>query len=435
MAAEVKSLTAGAAESGAAARGPDMPQAVPTSAKTYLVTLPRELILEIIKLCVPPRPLRNTITVNRTITISQLSLVDKSLREMCVPILFRTLKLSTNHVELLGHIQVLENSRILEIVQHLSIVSRASGNATPLWEPSLPPRLATFLGRMPNLKDLNLTLRYGTESLATAVHDELLKQRIIIPAVKNFKYNMPDSMWDPSLSVSFIPAVFTGLCALHLDLGMIATPEEVPGLSTTAPSLKLHTLSLHSEMWFSKTFDQIHELFPNITKLIIGGEVGDVMISESIPTIKKFRNLRFLALTDRISIDEDDLRESLREVREACPCPNCYLTDDMDLVCAEDEESEGVCGCVGCSFTRGHYGEALDLARVDHPLAEDQKENVRGIFRECPNLGVLYFQITWAQGTRYRPVRDNTGRLVRIQYKEAVDWPGISKELAEEDAC
>lgn len=125
----------------------------------------------------------------------------------------------------------------------------------------------------------------------------------------------------------------------------------------------------------------------------------------------------------------------MREVREGCPCPNCYLTDDMDLVCAEDEESEGVCGCLECSLTGGHYGEALDLARVDHPLAEDQKENVRGIFRECPNLGVLYFQITWAQGTRYRPVRDNTGRLVRFQYKEAVDWPGISKEWAAEDAC
>ncbi|KAH9237367.1 hypothetical protein K456DRAFT_1721059 [Colletotrichum gloeosporioides 23] len=433
MAAEAKSPTAGAAESGAVARGPNLPQAVPTPAKTYLVTLPREVVLEIIKLCVPPRTLRNIITVNRTITISQPSLVDKSLREMCVPILFRTLKLSTNHVELLGHIQVLENSRILEIVQHLSIVSSASGNATPSWEPCLPPRLAALLGHMQNLKDLNLALRYRTESLATAVHDELLKQRIIIPAVKKFKYNMPDSMWDSLFSISFIPAVFTGLRALHLDLGMIATPEEVPGLSTTAPSLKLHTLSLHSEMWFSETFDQIHELFPNIAKLIIG-EVGDVMIS-SIPTIKKFRNLRFLALTDLISIDEDDLRESLREVREGCPCPNCYLTDDMDLVCAEDEEIEGVCGCLDCSLTGGHYGEALDLARVDHPLAEDQKENVRGIFRECPNLGVLYFQITWAQGTRYRLVRDNTGRLVRFQYKEAVDWPGISKELAAEDAC
>ncbi|CAI0651573.1 unnamed protein product [Colletotrichum noveboracense] len=433
MAAEAKSPTAGAAESGAVARGPNLPQAVPTPAKTYLVTLPREVVLEIIKLCVPPRTLRNIITVNRTITISQPSLVDKSLREMCVPILFRTLKLSTNHVELLGHIQVLENSRILEIVQHLSIVSSASGNATPSWEPCLPPRLAALLGHMQNLKDLNLALRYRTESLATAVHDELLKQRIIIPAVKKFKYNMPDSMWDSLFSISFIPAVFTGLRALHLDLGMIATPEEVPGLSTTAPSLKLHTLSLHSEMWFSETFDQIHELFPNIAKLIIG-EVGDVMIS-SIPTIKKFRNLRFLALTDLISIDEDDLRESLPEVREGCPCPNCYLTDDMDLVCAEDEEIEGVCGCLDCSLTGGHYGEALDLARVDHPLAEDQKENVRGIFRECPNLGVLYFQITWAQGTRYRLVRDNTGRLVRFQYKEAVDWPGISKELAAEDAC
>ncbi|KAH0438535.1 F-box domain-containing protein [Colletotrichum camelliae] len=344
MAAEMKSPTASAAESGDVVRGPSLPQAVPTSAKTYLVTLPQELILEVIKHCVPPRSPNSQIIEDRTIAISQLSLVDKSLREMCVPILFRILKLSTNHAEILGHIQVLESSRILEIVQHLSIVSSASGNATPSWEPSLPPRLATLLGHMPNLRDLNLALQYRKDSLATAVQDELLKQRIAISAVKKFKYNMSDSMGDPLISVSFIPAVFTGLCALHLDLGMTATPNEVPGLSTIAPSLKLHTLSLHSEFWFSESFDQIHKLFPNITKLIIGGEVGDVMISESIPTIKKFRNLRSLALTDLISFsfDEDDLRESLREVREACPCPNCYLTDDMDLVCEEDEESEGV---------------------------------------------------------------------------------------------
>lgn len=215
MAAEVKSLTAGAAESGAVARGPNLPQAVPTPAKTYLVTLPRELILEIIKLCVPPRPLRNTITMNRTITVSQLSLVDKSLREMCIPTLFRTLKLRTGQHELLGHIQVLEDSRVLEVVQCVP-------------------------GHSPN----------------------------------------------------------------HLNL---------------------------NEMHF------------------------DVDNTDSSP--------------------------------------------------------------------------ALNMARFWHPLAEDQDENMREILGECPELEVLYFQITRFHASRYTPVRDDAGMFVRSQCVVFADWPEISEEL------
>ncbi|KAI8262004.1 hypothetical protein K4K58_000907 [Colletotrichum sp. SAR11_239] len=420
MAAEVKSPAASAAESGAVAGEPDLPQAVPTTTKTYLVTLPQELILDIIKLCVPPRPLYNRITVNRTITISQLSLVDKSLREMCVPILFRTLKLSTDHVELLGHIQVLENSRVLEIVQHLKITSTALRDATPQWERDTPSRLAGLLGRMPNLKDLSLSLQSGEKSLATAVQDELVKQCITIRTVKRFNYDMSFSNPDPSPSVSFIASVFVGLRALHLDLRAVTSLKTMAGLSTIARRLKLRKLSLHNYLWTSQAIKDIYKLFPKITSLIIGGE-------ELIPTFMKFRNLRSLAVTDLVSIDDEDLGEYLWAVRAECECEDCFTNDDMDLVW--DEGQEGACDCEDCSFTGGHYGEALDMAREHHPLAEDQKENVRDIFGECPDLEVLYFQTTWAQATRYKPVRDDHGLFVRFRYKELVDWPGISKEL------
>ncbi|KAF4847932.1 hypothetical protein CGCSCA4_v005151 [Colletotrichum siamense] len=428
MAAEVKSPAASAAGSGAVAGEPDLHQAVPTTTKTYLVTLPQELILDIIKLCVPPRPLYNRITVNRTITILQLSLVDKSLREMCVPILFRTLKLSTDHVELLGHIQVLENSRVLEIVQHLKITSTALRDATPQWERDTPSRLAGLLGRMPNLKDLSLSLQSGEKSLATAVQDELVKQCITIRTVKRFNYDISFSNPDPSPSVSFIASIFMGLRALHLDLRAVTSLKTVAGLSTIARRLKLRKLSLHNYLWTSQAIKDIHKLFPKITSLIVGGEVFDVAISELVPTFKKFRNLRSLAVTDLVSIDDEDLGEYLWAVRAECECEDCFTNDDMDLVW--DEGQEGACDCEDCSFTGGHYGEALDMAREHHPLAEDQKENVRDILRECPDLEVLYFQTTWAQATRYKPVRDDSGLFVRFRHKELVDWPGISKELS-----
>ncbi|KAF4918975.1 hypothetical protein CGCVW01_v008340 [Colletotrichum viniferum] len=408
--AEMKSLTAGAAESGAVARGPNLPQAVPTPAKTYLVTLPRELILEIIKLCVPPRPLRNTITMNRTITVSQLSLVDKSLREMCIPTLFRTLKLRTGQHELLGHIQVLEDSRVLEVVQHLRINSIAWDDVTPQWKRGTPARLAKLLGRMPNLQDLDLTLRWGMKSLATAVQDELMKQRIAIPTAKRFKYDISDSKPDPSILVSFIPSVFAELRALHLHLKPIASLKSVPGLSTIAPRLELRTLSLHNRFWTFRNIEEIYELFPNITSLIIGGEVGSGLISELIPTFKKFRNLRSLALTDLICIDDEDLMEYMFTVREECECKECFVNGNMDLFWEEGQE--GACSCLECSSTRGHYSEALNMARFWHPLAEDQDEN-----------------ITRFHASRYTPVRDDAGMFVRSQCVVFADWPEISEEL------
>ncbi|KAF4808773.1 hypothetical protein CGCSCA5_v011978 [Colletotrichum siamense] len=421
MAAEMKSPTASAADSGAVGEGSKSPLTAPAWANTYLVTLPQELILDIIKLCVPPRPLYNRFAVNRTITISQLSLVDKSLREMCTPILFRTLKLDTGHPKLLGHIQVLENSRLLEIVQHLRITSTAWRDATPQWERDTPSRLAGLLGRMTNLKDLSLALQSGETSLATAVEDELVKQGITIRTVKRFNYDISLSNPDPSPSVSFIASVFMGLRALHLDLRAVTSLKTVPGLSTIACRLKLRKLSLHNDLWTSQAMKDIYKLFPKITSLIVGGE-------ELIPTFKRFRNLRSLAVTDLFSIDDEDLSEYLWAVRAECECEDCFTNDDMDLVW--DESQEGACDCEDCSFTGGHYGEALDMAREHHPLAEDQKENVRDIFRECPDLEVLYFQTTWAQATRYKPVRDDSGLFVRFRYKELVDWPEISKELS-----
>lgn len=132
---------------------------------------------------------------------------------------------------------------------------------------------------MPNLQDLDLTLRWGKKSLANALQGELVKQRIALPTVKKLQYDISDSKPDPSISVSFIPSVFAGLQALHLHLKPIASLTSVPGLWTVAHTLELRTLSLHNRLWTFKNIEEIHELFPDVTSLLIGGEVGSGFIS------------------------------------------------------------------------------------------------------------------------------------------------------------
>ncbi|KAI8157834.1 hypothetical protein K4K49_001943 [Colletotrichum sp. SAR 10_70] len=378
---------------------------------TGFATLPRELILEIVQLCIPPyRP-----DLKRD--VAQLSAVNKSLRIMCIPTLFNIVQMRTNHRRFSRLVRGIEGSDVLSAIQHLKIISvlpsETSGNTSESWYRDTPAQFASVLGQMSNLQDLDLYFEDGYQSLMVAVQYELLKQRITIPGVTRFRHFA-------ETTAHFIPTVFTGLNALHLSVVMENSPKTIPGLSTIASKLNLHTLSLCKDGWQAKDFDEIYDLFPGVTKLIIGGEIQKFKLSTVFAVFGRFQKLEILGLTDLFDFTMGDVMTNLLDEEGVCAC-DCCLGDDP---CTIDTN----CDCDECHYNDENYEKFHDMAQrnLSMSMEEDQVENAISLFEECPGLETVYFQLRSDDySTCYRPIKDDKGNVDTVTINEYEDWPQI----------
>ncbi|KAF3799775.1 hypothetical protein GCG54_00001022 [Colletotrichum gloeosporioides] len=406
--------------------------------KTGFATLPRELILEIIQLCIPPyRP-----DLKRD--VAQLSAVNKSLRIMCIPTLFNIVQMRTNHRRFSRLVRGIEGSDVLSgkggggssslrtfapgvsldagfgiySVCHLRIISvlpraKTSGNASESWYRDTPAQFASDLGQMSNLQGLDLYFEDGYQSLMVAVQYELLKQRITVPGVTRFRHFA-------ETTAHFIPTVFTGLNALHLSIVMDNSPKTIPGLSTIASKLNLHTLSLCNSGWQAKDFDEIYDLFPGVTKLIIGGEIQKFKLSTVFPVFGRFQKLEILGLTDLFDFTMGDVITNLLDEEGVCAC-DCCLGDDP---CTIDTN----CDCDECHYNDENYEKFHDMAQrnLSISMEEKQVENAIRLFEECPRLETVYFQLRSDDyATCYRPIKDDKGNVDTVIINEYEDWSQI----------
>ncbi|KAI8236336.1 hypothetical protein K4K55_003914 [Colletotrichum sp. SAR 10_96] len=362
---------------------------------TGFATLPRELILEIVQLCIPPyRP-----DLKRD--VAQLSAVNKSLRIMCIPTLFNIVQMRTNHRRFSRLVRGIEGSDVLSAIQHLKIISvlpsETSGNTSESWYRDTPAQFASVLGQMSNLQDLDLYFEDGYQSLMVAVQYELLKQRITIPGVTRFKHFA-------ETTAHFIPTVFTGLNALHLSVVMDNSPKTIPGLSTIASKLNLHTLSLcNSLVGKRKTSTR----FTTSSQTVF-------------PVFGRFQKLEILGLTDLFDFTMGDVMTNLLDEEGVCAC-DCCLGDDP---CTIDTN----CDCDECHYNDEDYEKFHDMAQrnLSMSMEEDQVENAISLFEECPGLETVYFQLRSDDySTCYRPIKDDKGNVDTVTINEYEDWPQI----------
>ncbi|KAF4808838.1 hypothetical protein CGCSCA5_v011979 [Colletotrichum siamense] len=383
--------------------------------KTSFAALPSELVLEIIQLCVPPyRP-------DLKQDVAQLSAVNKKLRKMCIPTLFTIVQMRTNHHHFSRLVRGIEGSGVLSAIQRLRITSalppETSGNASESWYRDTPARFASILGQMSDLQDLDLYFEDGDQSLMVAVQYELLKQRITVPTVTKFEHFAEST-------THFIPTVFTGLNALHLTVMLGKSPKTVPGLSSTASKLNLHTISLTKSSWEAEDFDEIYDLFPGVTNLLIGGEIEKFKLSTVFPVFKRFRKLKILGLTDAFDFTIGDVMTNLLDEEGVCPC-DCCLGEDP---CTIDTN----CTCDECHYNMKNYEKyhAMAQRNLSMLMEEDQVENATSLFKTCPRLETVYFQLRLdVYSTRYRPIKDETGKVDTVLIDKYQDWPTISTEL------
>ncbi|KAJ3963127.1 hypothetical protein N0V92_000109 [Colletotrichum tropicale] len=365
---------------------PDRPLAVPAfHSRTYLVTLPRELVLEIINHCMGTREQIST----KKRDVVRLSLVTKFLREMCIPFIFTTMQIRAPYHEFLSKIQSIEGNRILHIVQHLEI--NLFSETDREWKSETYVSLARLLSHMPRLNDLCLNL----------LHD----------LVKKLQYGFDLCKMTPGMQKAF-----PELDALHLNVGHqphYVSLDDLFGLS----SLKPKTISLRKARWEFEHVSEIHDFFPDVSKLILSGNIDhELMISELIPIFEPFRQLKVLALTDLVHPDDLNVLDIQDDL--SANCELCNAGEEVDI---DEDETYEACGS-------DHYWEAYELAQENHDAKENQGENAKALFRMCPSLESVYFlAVNRSQAHRFTPVMDDSGDFEEVREEKGVPWPTISE--------
>ncbi|KAF5519173.1 hypothetical protein CGCA056_v010206 [Colletotrichum aenigma] len=292
---------------------PDQFLAVPAvHSRTYLVTLPRELVLEIINHCMGTKEQIS----RKKRDVVRLSLVTKFVREMCITFIFTTMRIRTPYHEFLSKMQSIEGNRLLHIVQHLEI--NLFSETDREWKPETYISLARLLNHMPRLNDLCLNLLHDRE-FGHRLGTELLRQHLVLPVVKKIQYGFDLCRMTPG--VTLMQKAFPELDALHLNVGHQSHDVSLDELFCLS-SLNLKTISLRKPRWEFEHVSEIHDFFPDVTKLILSGNIDhELMISELVPIFEPFRQLKVLALTDLVhpdGLDVDAIQDDLSANCELC---------------------------------------------------------------------------------------------------------------------
>ncbi|GJC90327.1 hypothetical protein ColLi_13165 [Colletotrichum liriopes] len=338
--------------------------------RTYLVTLPRELILQVFKVCHEARHARNDYIWKRQCraAVVKLSCVNKCLRTLSIPYVFENMNLLTNEDSLDARLQAIEgNALILDAVRP---------PIAPCGEPTIA-LLVKLLSKM-NLEELQLKFIWGNQSMVRLFRNELVAQRVTLPSVKVLTY-------PSSITVNFLPTVFHNLRVLSLKVQ--SSPKKTSGLKIIAPKLNsLDTLELDKGHWKLTDVAEVAELFPSIPRLLIAGELRSTRVSSLIPVFKQMTKLKYLALTEDPVI-----------------FPRPGLTDSA-LMCE------------------------TELLREYHPLREDSRENALEFFRQCPQLEELLLKRDY-EAKIFHPLKQGSNV---IDVEETIEdlnmgWPVISR--------
>ncbi|KAF6803305.1 F-box domain-containing protein [Colletotrichum sojae] len=277
------------------------PSVPSSSAKIQLINLPRELLFEIFHHCKPKNEERGNYYWwfnHETPALFKLSRVNKYIRALSVPILFKHMRGSMKEEMLQSRLQEIEgNESILSAVRCLTVSVNGHGKPRELWEAQTPRKpcdastpglFAHVLSKMSNLQELFIEIEYADKSLEAPFRTELLSKGITFPSVRDLKYHI-------SLNVSFVPDVFANLQVLHVCIQV--SPKKTKGLATIASRLTLHTVDLFkAAKWREQDVEEIVDLFPSVVTLLVRGGLKATRPAKLIPIFQKFNSLVDLTL-------------------------------------------------------------------------------------------------------------------------------------------
>ncbi|KAF3802662.1 hypothetical protein GCG54_00013896 [Colletotrichum gloeosporioides] len=253
----------------------------PQFSANHFITLPNELVLEIINLCQAREALSR-------------------LRLLTIPYIFRRMRKWINEDKFFDSLQVIEkNPTIRSAVQ----------------------------------------LCYGNKTLSGPLRKELLDKNIVLASIRILTFGSTSTM-------NFVPSIFINLRVLSVTVK--TSPKKTPGLQADSTKLQLETLELKQDNWTTDDVEEIFELFPQVPKLLVDGELKNTRVSALIPIFKQFSNLRYLALTTvpkvypRPGLFDDRLLDEIDDLRETHPLNEDLVINAVDLF-QQCQQLETVC--------------------------------------------------------------------------------------------
>ncbi|TDZ47177.1 hypothetical protein CTRI78_v008704 [Colletotrichum trifolii] len=201
-----------------------------------IVSLPQELILEIVKHinCVDPNARR---------ALASLSCVCRLLRVITIPYLFRRTRLNVRLYRLRARIEhIYENEALLESIQLLHIraegserrtrpsETRSTGRKlTKTCDAATPDLFARFLARLANLRELRLDLQYCQQALVTPFRRAVGDRRICFRGVEALAFPTAHTL-------RYVVPAFSDLRMLSVEMGSVVGP--ISGFRHAARSLE-----------------------------------------------------------------------------------------------------------------------------------------------------------------------------------------------------
>ncbi|EQB44769.1 hypothetical protein CGLO_16454 [Colletotrichum gloeosporioides Cg-14] len=267
-----------------------------------LMDMPVEIVLEVIKMChknrdhgsdpFAPRKYRNTTL--------ELSMTCSALREICIPLLFRKVRIYRAEYRAIQPLRaMLLNNRIQRAIRYCKITihpGRESPNVSVL-----AMALCQALDSMVNVQELVLDLP-SQETLVTHLRSFIEHSMLQLPDVKKASFARSSDL--PEHAVRVFPSLQV------LNVGLSDRPIQSLGRCFKTAS-RLREVEIRKIDWTPKTLQSLIAMLgglPKLESLVIMGSLRNVRVSELVSRFSPLEQLRHLTLTaeQQISRDVDD---------------------------------------------------------------------------------------------------------------------------------
>ncbi|KAJ3963123.1 hypothetical protein N0V92_000105 [Colletotrichum tropicale] len=267
-----------------------------------LMDMPVEIVLEVIKMCHKSRdngsdPFAPGKHRNTTL---ELSMTCSALREICIPFLFRKVRIYRAEYRAIQPLKaMLLNDRIQRAIRYCKITIHPGREAPNV--SILAMALCQALDSMVNVQELVLDLP-SQETLVTHLRSFIQHSMLQLPDVKKASFARSSDL--PEHAVRVFPSLQV------LNVGLSDRPIQSLGRCFKTAS-RLREVEIRKIDWTPKTLQSLIAMLgglPKLESLVIMGSLRNVRVSELVSRFSPLEQLRHLTLTaeQQISRDVDD---------------------------------------------------------------------------------------------------------------------------------
>ncbi|CAI0649095.1 unnamed protein product [Colletotrichum noveboracense] len=267
-----------------------------------LMDMPVEIVVEVIKMCHKNRdngsdPFAPGKHRNTTL---ELSMTCSALREICIPLLFRKVRIYRAEYRALQPLKaLLLNDRIQRAIRYCKMTIHPGREAPNV--SILAMALCQALDSMVNVQELVLDLP-SQDTLVTHLRSFIEHSMLQLPDVKKASFARSSGL--PEHAVRVFPSLQV------LNVGLSDRPIQSLGRCFKTGS-RLREVEIRKIDWTPKTLQSLITMLgglPKLESLVIMGSLRNVRVSELVSRFSPLEQLRHLTLTaeQQISRDVDD---------------------------------------------------------------------------------------------------------------------------------